>query len=310
MTQPYYIGVDICSKRLDIYHGGCYDQINFKKEIVLPYFKDLQKKHDSIQLIFEATSNLSKQLIAWINGVIPFSCLNPYRVRQFAVGCNMLAKTDREDAILLYHYGCIQRPKVKTVLSQAQLKAQEYESLLSSLTRQKAKYKCRLKGAFDERECDILRDLINILEEKEQELENLLCELINVTPLLKLICNEIQKVKGIGLKSAIRIVVSLPELGSLTSKEISSLVGVCPYQCESGQKKGAKTIKTGRSITRSALYMCSVVACRYNDVIKNFYQRLLKAGKKKKSALMACAHKLLIHINFIAKRAIKTINAI
>lgn len=304
MKLPNYVGIDICSTHLDIYYQGVYDQIKFKKEIVLPYFQELQKKLNPIQLIFEATSNLSKQLSAWVSGIIPFSCLNPYRVRQFAVGCNMLVKTDREDAMLLYHYGCIQQPKAKTVLAPSQLKAQEYESLLCSITRQKAKYKCRLKGAFDERECAILKELIKFHEEKELELENLLYELIKETPLLELICQELQKVKGIGKKSAMRIIVSLPELGHLTRKEIASLVGLCPFQNESGKKKGSKIIKTGRSVTRSTLYICSVVASRCNCVIKEFYQRLLKAGKKKKSAILACAHKLLIHLNFIAKKII------
>ncbi len=301
MNQINYVGVDICSTHLDIYYQGGYDQIKFKKDIVLPYFQKLQTELHSIQLIFEATSNLSKQLTAWINGIIPFSCLNPFRVRQFAVGCNMLVKTDREDAFLLYHYGCIQKPQAKVVLNSSQLKAQEYESLLCSITQQKAKYKCRLKSAFDEHECTILKELIKLHEEKEQELENLLDELIRETPLLESICKELQKVKGIGLKSAIRIIVSLPELGRLTRKEVASLVGLCPYQSESGKKKGSKIIKTGRSVTRRTLYICSVVACRCNEVIKDFYQRLLRAGKKKKTALMACAHKLLIHINFIAE---------
>lgn len=304
MNKPLYVGVDICSKHLDIQHGEIYKRIVFNEQVALKYFLALQSQQE-IQLVFEATGTLSKQLIEWINGIIPFSCHNPLRIRQFAMGCNILAKNDRIDAKVLAYYGVNQQPPANTVLSKSQLKAKSLESLLSFYTHQKAKAKCRLSAATDEFEIELLEKTIDEFIQKEQQLEDCLKQLIEESPLLSKICNALVKVKGIAIKSAMRIVINLPEIGSINRKRIVSLTGLCRYCWESGNKSGTKAIRTGRTRVRSALYICCVVAVRCNDEIKTFYQRLLAAGKAKKVALVACARKMLIHINHIAAQIYK-----
>ena len=94
---------------------------------------------------------------------------------------------------------------------------------------------------------------------------------------------------------------SLPELGSLNRKQIAALVGVAPFNRDSGKLRGKRTIWGGRAHGRSAVYMSALVATRFNPVIRTFYQRLLAAGKPKKVAITACMHKLLIILNAMAK---------
>ena len=108
-------------------------------------------------------------------------------------------------------------------------------------------------------------------------------------------------VPGVGRVTAVTLLAELPELGMLARREISALVGVCPYSRDSGQYRGRRTIWGGRAAVRAALYMAAVVASRYNPVIRAFYQKLVAAGKLKKVALVACMRKLLVILNAILK---------
>ena len=107
----------------------------------------------------------------------------------------------------------------------------------------------------------------------------------------------LQSVTGIGPVISRNIVAYLPELGTLDRKKIAALVGVAPFNHDSGKFKGKKMIRGGRSKVRCLLYMAALVASRFNDVIRAFYIKLVQAGKPKKLALTACARKLLIIIN-------------
>lgn len=108
-------------------------------------------------------------------------------------------------------------------------------------------------------------------------------------------------VPGMGRVTAIALLAQLPELGGLASKEISGLVGVCPYSRDSGSMRGRRAIWGGRSTVRAALYMAALVGSRYNPIIKAFYQRLVSSGKPKKVALVACLRKLLVMLNAMMK---------
>ena len=111
----------------------------------------------------------------------------------------------------------------------------------------------------------------------------------------------LQGLKGVGPGTQAMLMAALPELGQLKQREIAKLVGVAPLNCDSGKFKGQRTTWGGRANVRSALYMATLSASRYDPTIKAFYQRLLQAGKPKKVALVACMHKLLTIINAVIK---------
>ena len=108
-------------------------------------------------------------------------------------------------------------------------------------------------------------------------------------------------VKGIGAATVATLLAELPELGTLTGRQVSALAGVAPYNHDSGRLKGRRCISGGRAALRTALYMATLAATRFNPVIRTFYQRLLAAGKPKKLALVACMRKLLTILNAIVK---------
>jgi transposase len=110
------------------------------------------------------------------------------------------------------------------------------------------------------------------------------------------------RVPGVGNIVATTLLSCLPELGTLSPKQISSLVGLAPMNCDSGQMRGKRRITGGRAQVRSVLYMSALVATRFNPVIRDFYNRLVERGKLKKVALTACMHKLLIILNAMLKQ--------
>jgi transposase len=111
----------------------------------------------------------------------------------------------------------------------------------------------------------------------------------------------LQSVPGVGKTVSRTLLASLPELGTLNRKEIAALVGVAPFNCDSGQMRGKRRIWGGRAHVRRALYMAALVATRHNPVLKDFYARLKAAGKPPKVALVACMRKLLTILNAILR---------
>lgn len=110
-----------------------------------------------------------------------------------------------------------------------------------------------------------------------------------------------KSIKGVGEVVSTSVLADLPELGSVTARQIAALAGLAPYNRDSGTLRGKRTIWGGRASVRKALYMAAVVAARFNPQIKKFYERLCSKGKQKKVALVACMRKLLIIMNAMIK---------
>ena len=109
--------------------------------------------------------------------------------------------------------------------------------------------------------------------------------------------NLLRSVPGVGPVLSSTLLAELPELGSLNRKQIAVLAGVAPLNRDSGKFRGRRTVWGGRANVRAALYMATLVATRYNVVIRRFYERLCLAGKAKKTAITACMRKLLTIMN-------------
>ena len=141
------------------------------------------------------------------------------------------------------------------------------------------------------------------LDKRLEELEAQLQQAIRQSPLWLERVNLLRSAPGVGEVTSSTLLVNLPELGSLSHKQISSLVGVAPLNHDSGKHRGKQVIWGGRAQVRAVLYMATLVASRSNPVIKAFYERLCQKGKPKKVALTACMHKLLIILNAMVKSA-------
>jgi transposase len=146
-----------------------------------------------------------------------------------------------------------------------------------------------------------IRAHIRWLEKELARTDRDLDETIEESPTFKENEDLLKSVPGVGPVLARTLLAELPELGSLSGGELSALVGVAPLNRDSGTSRGRRTIWGGRARVREALYMAALVATRYNPTIKSFYERLLKAGKPKKVALVACMRKLLVILNALMR---------
>ena len=146
-----------------------------------------------------------------------------------------------------------------------------------------------------------IREHITWLNRCLDELDRELGQLVRSSPVWQERVDLLRSTPGVGPVLSATMLADLPELGSLSHKQIAALVGLAPLNQDSGKKRGKRVVWGGRASVRGALYMATLVATRHNPVIRAFYQRLLATHKPKKLALTACMHKLLTILNAMVR---------
>jgi transposase len=221
-------------------------------------------------------------------------------VRDFAKATGRLAKTDRLDAQVLVAFAVAIRPEIRP------LKDEQTEELEALITRRRqlssmlVSERNRLLTAPAVLRTE-LKAHITWLVRRIKELDRQLNERLRATPLWREQEQLFKSVKGVGPVTRIMLMARLPELGRLRGREIAALVGVAPFNCDSGQQRGERHIWGGRADVRSVLYMATCAAVRFNPVMRAYYERLCAAGKVRKVALTACMRKLLVILNAMAR---------
>ena len=227
---------------------------------------------------------------------LPVVVVNARQVRRFAQASGRLAKTDTIDAHILAHFAEAMRPPVRP-LPDAMTEA--IEALIErrrQVVVQRDGEKARLATARPVVQPGIARH-IEWLEEDIAALEQELAERVTANPAWEAKVRLLEGIPGIGRLTAMTLLARLPEIGQLGHKAIAALVGVAPLNRDSGTLQGKRTTWGGRAEVRTALFLPTSVACRYNPTIQAFYTRLKEAGKPSKVALIACMRKLLIICN-------------
>jgi transposase len=248
-------------------------------------------------IILEATGNLEMPLAAALQASrLPVAVINPRQVRDFARATGVLAKTDRIDARILALFGMQIKPEVRLLPDQ---KAREMSSLLA-----RRRQLIEMLTAENNRllQADIsIRPGIEIhikwLKEAISAINDDLDQQIQSSSSWLEKDNLLKSVPGVGKVVSTTLLIELPELGTLNRRKIAALVGVAPLNRDSGTLRGKRTVWGGRAKLRAVLYMAALVGVRRNPVMATFYERLLKAGKVKKVALVACMRKLLTILN-------------
>ena len=249
-------------------------------------------------VILEATGGLEAPLAAAIAAAgLPVVVMNPRQVRDFAKAKGRLAKTDSIDALVLANFGRSMRPQVRPLKDEQTQELKALHTRRLQMVEMLTAEKNRLGRAPSGRvRTDIQRHiawLVKRIKEADKGLE----DLIKNTPIWREKDAIIRSVKGAGPGLSSTLLCELPELGTLTHKRIAALVGLAPFNCDSGKYRGQRRIWGGRARVRSALYMPTLAAIRFNPIIRAFHQRLIQAGKIKKVAITACMHKLLTILN-------------
>jgi transposase len=226
--------------------------------------------------------------------------VNPTRVRAFARAEGILAKTDKIDAQVIARFGATMKPQATARREEAQVVLTEQVTRRRQLVLILTGEKNRLQTASPTIQAHIGRH-ITWLQTEIETLEQQISQVIAAKPAWTETVQRVDSVPGIGFITAATLVADLPELGQLNRQKIAALVGVAPFNHDSGKQRGKRRIFGGRTSVRSVLYMATLSAIRHNAVIKAFYQRLLDKGKLKKVALIACMRKLLVILNTMVK---------
>ena len=255
-----------------------------------------------VQVICESSGGYERALVQGLaRARVKISLVQANRVRQFARAAGILAKTDRIDAEVLCAFGKVMRPPTVTAATLEQEHLRELESQRRHLTRllvMEQNRGARLSDALVRR---LNRSLINQLKKQIERLDLLIEEHIEQSPELSAKAAKLTSISGVGARTAALLLAQLPELGELNRRQVAALVGVAPFNRDSGKMRGKRAIYGGRRSVRHGLYMAALVAARHNPILRNFYQRLRAAGKPAKLALTATMRKLLIVLNSALK---------
>ncbi len=248
-------------------------------------------------VVMEATAGYETPVaVAIYRAGIPVVISNPRLVRSFARATGHLAKTDKIDAGVIAHFAELIRPEPRRLEDPDEERLGRLVKRRKQLLRMIVMEKNRVAKGVPEVRKEIQKHLDWLAKDLER-IDQALNDFIQSSPIWSAKNDLLQSVPGIGKVGAQAIISDLPELGTLNRKQIASLVGVAPLNRDSGNFKGRRSIWGGRAHIRTVLYMVAVVASRCNPVIKEFYERLCKAGKPKKVALTACIRRLLAILN-------------
>jgi transposase len=301
MAEKIFVGIDVSKRTLDVALSSG-EQWSFGNQAA--DFQELieRLKPRAVELIvLEASGGYEGAVTGTLHAAqLPVVVVNPRQVRDFAKALGKLAKTDRIDAQVLARFAEKIRPELRPLKDE---QTQQLEALLMrrrQLLGMLLAERQRLAMAAVNVRSD-LREHIHFLVKRLKDTEQGLDELMRDSPVWREREELFKPVKGVGPNLLRSLCASLPELGRLSRQKIAALAGVAPYACDSGTLRGKRICWGGRPEVRRALYMGAVSASRHNPVIKVFYERLRKAGKPAKVALIACMRKLLTILNAMVR---------
>lgn len=292
------IGVDISKKQLDCFCSKTAEHFsseNTKAGITKAIKWFCAQSADLV--VVESTGIFHRQLVQrCVELDLKVAVVNPRMVRDFSKGLGKLAKTDRIDATTLALYGEKAEVTEYIALSPEQQELKDLVSCRKQLVDAVTRLKMQSQSAASEVRT-YYREAIDSLTSQVKVLDEKITAQVDSLPELKLKKDLLVKFKGIGDKTAAVLLTTLPELGKLTGKQISALVGIAPINHDSGKHSGRRSIYGGRTSPRCALFVVAMTAVRFNPTIKEFYDRLRANGKPKKVALVACMRKIIIILN-------------
>jgi len=293
-----YIGIDVSKNQLDIaqYPDGEIYSISNTEEGIVSVGKRLKRVHPTL-IVMEATAGMEVLAATLLTqDGLSVAVVNPRHVRYFARSKGILAKTDKIDAGVLAQFAQAIKPKKRPLTDENTRKLRALVNRRHQIIEMLVAEQNRLR--FCERNIQgFIQAHINWLKQEKKQIEVELHRVIQESPVWRAKDDLIRSVPGIGLISSSTILASLPELGSLNRKQIAALVGVAPFNRDSGLMNGKRCVWGGRAHVRSVLFMATLSAVRHNPVIAEFYGRLISCGKPYKVAMIACCRKLLVILN-------------
>ena len=298
-----FVGIDIAKRTLDVH--------------VLPERTSLKQQNDSkgrgqlreklpppgeCLIVVEATGGYERALVAeLIDAGYQVAVVNPRQARDFAKASGKLAKTDRIDASVLAHFGQAFELRTQAKIPEKQLELQDLVARRRQLVELRTAEMNRREHVASQFVKESLQESVDALNKQIRRFEKRIAALVQSDDDWKQKVEIVQSAPGIGPGTSATLIAEVPELGQLSRRKIAALVGLAPFNRDSGEFRGRRAIRGGRSSVRCSLYMATLSARRSNPVIRAFSDRLKALGKKPKVIITACMRKLLVILNTMLK---------
>lgn len=302
--MEHYIGIDISKNFFDLYDVADGEQMHFGNspgqiKLCIQWLKKRKLK----LIVTESTGGYEIPLVTALQAHrLPVAVVNPRRIRDFAKAVGQLAKTDKIDARIIATYAAtLQPPKQDTIDANAR-KLKALISRRHQLTNMRTAEQNRTEHALDKTIAKSIKTVIATIDREIERVEKQIKDHIDNQPHLKQKADQLKSIPGIGDTTSFMLVSELPELGTLSRRQIAALVGVAPINRDSGTFRGKRMTGGARKDVRAGLFMATLVAVQHNPVIHRYYQRLLENGKAKMTAIIAAMRKLLVIMNTMIKK--------
>jgi transposase len=301
-SQPVcslFVGIDVAKDKLDLARSDTGELLTFSNDDRgIRQIVELFCTHVPRCIVLESTGGLERPLLeALLDANLPVALVNPSRVRYFAIGCGILAKSDPIDAGVLMKFAQLAGPRLaqKRTANQSELDALiTCRRQLCTTRAQQTNCKLSTRSQSAVKSIDAI---LAALSKQIEKLDKKIRELIDSDDDFKHLDRQLRSVPGVGPVLSSTLIAELPELGDTDRQRIAALVGVAPFNHDSGKFKGQRSICGGRVQVRCVLYMATLAAIRFNPVLRKFAQRLAKTGKQSKVIIVACMRKLLTLLN-------------
>lgn len=302
-TRERFVGVDVSKTALDVANFGEEKVMRYenKSQGIVELLAEISTGALVTLLVVEASGGFERGLVAEAAAAkLPVVVVNPTRVRNFARAKGQLAKTDKIDARMIAAFAEAIRPDVRTLADEDQQLIKALVTRRRQLIEMQTAEKNRL-GTVNPALTNRLEKHLAWLAAELADIEAELDDWIAHNTHWRETRTRLESVPGVGKITSFTLLAELPELGSLSRQKIAALVGLAPFNRDSGRFRGRRHIFGGRSDVRSVLYMAALSGIRFNPVLKAFYDRLIAKGKLPKVAITACMRKLLTILNAIIR---------
>jgi transposase len=309
-SENQYIGIDISKDSLHVAFGvrGKVSEFDNNPAGLAGLIDRLKELKPSL-IVMEPTGGYEIPVAATLAAAgFPVAVVNGRQIRDFAKAANRLAKTDTIDAQVIAQFAEAIKPEPRPLKDDATMEIDSLVRRRKQLQENMISEKNRLRTAFHKREQRSLERHVAWISEELKAIEKELHQTITSSPIWRAADQLLQSVPGVGPVLSMTLLAGLPELGKLSRGAIAALVGVAPFNCDSGkpkkwQKPGGRHIRGGRHDVRRALYATTraAVGRGYNPLLAEHYARLRRAGKTDKVALVACMRKLLVILNSMVR---------
>jgi len=294
-----WVGIDVAKDKLDLARSDNDGVTTFSNddEGIKQLVRDMKSAAPKL-IVVEATGGYERPTLnALLDARLSVALVNPGRVRHLAKALGILAKTDAVDARVLVAFARHAQPRMARKTPQIQAELDALVTCRRQLCKTRTEQSNRHAVTDSKHARKAIDAVLKTINKQIDSLDEQIRKRIDADDHFNRMDKIIRSVPGVGAILSATLLASLNELGTTDRRQVGALVGVAPFNRDSGRLKGTRSIRGGRADIRATLYMATLAATRCNPVIRTFYQRLKAAGKRSKVALTACMRKLLTLIN-------------